>query len=96
MSNPILDEFRHGSTGDRWGDAMNWLFIIADAMTHLGMTVPSHWEYRHSPVCDGSELTDWGWLDMVRDGEWSYAELVNAGNVLSRYTDALRNAGESY
>ena len=79
--------------GDRWGSAMSAWFDVADVIYHEGGPIPSSWQYRHSPLCKGTEA-------YARFGFAAHhaplAAFYHAGEVLARYTETLERRGESY
>ncbi len=97
---PLDDVRERFDPGDKWGSTMGERFGIAAALWYAGEYVPAEWEYQHGLGIvtdeDEHEEPDASWLDALRSGTYSPAELVHAGNVLARYADNLRRLGHDY
>lgn len=80
---------------DNWGEAMSAWFDVADVLEHelrAGL-IPADWQYRHSPVCEGTEAYErFGFAAQHA----TLDDFVHAGNVLARYTRMLDRLGYSY
>ena len=98
---PLMRDIRMGWDSDQWGTVMQWWFAIADVLYHHAPhgTIPDAWEYRHSPVCDQVDRGEYPdcdvWLMLVCD-DVTVADLVYAGNVLGRFGQWLKLAGQDY
>lgn len=93
----LLKEFKLVSDKcDRWGEALSLRFNIADEMNYRE-AVPDSWEYGAAGLAGAG--------DDVRERESYWYEiletmhsqsLINAFDVLERYTDRLERHGQSY
>jgi hypothetical protein len=88
-------------SGDDWGTAMGAMFSIADVLEHEAPDlIPSVWQYRHSPICDGpDESDDWfgvQLLELLADDIITAADVRTAGDIVNRWCDLLRAAGRDY
>ena len=101
--NPIIQEFRisHDSF-DVWGDALNWHFGICDYMTAYGYPIPQEWEFQAGMgwgVPEPGENYVFDFLEEILEDNEHHERieiLVNAGNILGRYSAMLDAAGLSY
>ncbi len=102
MTNEALIEIRSRmDPGDRWGSVMGERFGIATALYIEGEEIPTEWEFSPGLISESSIRADdlWPdiyWLETLRSGEYSVEDLILAGNVLRRYSQALERAGLSY
>lgn len=98
MRNPILCLMRdsEGWSIDRWEMATETHFIIADAMWHAGISIPSAWGYHHGLCLNGPSDGTLELLGMLDRWEIEEDDLTHAGNVLSRYCALLKSAGLDY
>lgn len=97
--NPILETMRDSfDGGDPWGSTMGWCFAIADVVTEIDASqVPSEWEFRQSPMGANTEAYEYQEiLETMRDSGASLYDLIDAGNVLTRYAAQLKLAGMAY
>ena len=86
--------------GDEWGTTLSFWFAVAEVAYHAGTVLPSHWEFRDSPVHED----DWRPEDypgsivqeMYDAGEVTEADLISFGNVVTRYANLLKMAGKDY
>lgn len=97
--NPIIETMRDSfDGGDPWGSTMEWWFAIADVITEIDPSqVPSAWEFRQSPF--GANTDSYAYqeiIDTMRDEGAVLEDLLNAGNVLTRYATQLKLAGMDY
>jgi hypothetical protein len=98
--NALRTQFRITYDGDLWGQAMGWLFAIADYLWHTSPEdIPASWQFRHSPVCNGDnpdnyELSTIGY--MIVNGEITDEDVLTFGKTLGRYANVLRLAGRDY
>lgn len=96
----LHDDFRIAhDPHDAWGSVMNWLFAVADVLYHHDPDlIPDAWQYHHGEGCDGNtpDNPDQEIQDGLDDGTWTPEDLVAFGNVLDRWSDMLRAAGEDY
>ena len=84
---------------DPWGDTMEWLFSIAEILTHWVDDVPAEWGFRDSPVHDEWEPESYVETMLTEywdDGSVTTVDLTAFGQVLNRYADILRAAGKDY
>lgn len=92
--NPILETMRDSfDGGDPWGSTMEWWFAIADYTTDTYGDTPAEWEFRQSPCGSNEDAYAFQQLDDLRPSE---AQLLHAGNVLSRYAAQLKLAEMDY
>jgi len=89
----LRQEYRLTACSDPWGDAMHWLFTIADHLHFNENGTPDAWQYRPSPLGPTNDPDDYvTGLCAETDAE----TLTDFGNVLSRYAEKLRLAGLDY
>lgn len=86
------------SGDDPWGHAMGHMFAIAHTLYMFGGPIPSAWQYRPGLREDEprGEWPDSEWESLYEDGSVTADDLVQAGNVLSRYINILDSKGLSY
>jgi hypothetical protein len=90
----LKQEYRLTYSGDAWGNAMNWLFHIADELYHNRLTpVPDDWGFRPSPHGPTNHPGDY---ETECVAEASDEDLIRFGNVLNRYAGLLKRAGHDY
>jgi hypothetical protein len=99
----MLDNYRIGDDGDKWGNSSEWLFSIAEVMYHNQMFVPPKWEFTDSPMHSDAEWTfdPQGYViellrEMLEEGEIDEADLTDFGNLMWRYRHMLVSADEDY
>lgn len=89
----LKQEFRLTNDGDSWGNAMSWLFAMADEIYfHRDFEVPTKWQFRPSPL--GPDTEERYETEIIK--ETKDAELIKFADLIYRYETALRHAGESY
>lgn len=90
----IQVEYRLTCDGDAWGNAMNWLFAIADEI-HFNRSVecPASWQFKPSILGASNDPDDYA-TGIVRDAPDH--DLITFGQLLNRYLRALRHAGHDY
>lgn len=84
---------------DLWGWAMShWFGIAGTLQRHEPEAIPSAWHYRPGIGVEEevTEYPDCEWEDGFIFGDFTAADLVHAGNVLSRYADLLKLKGLDY
>ena len=82
-----VDDLAH----DPWGTGMSWLFSVCDVLTwERSCGTPDHWEFR-AGIGPDSENLAFTILNGAND-----ATLVRFGNLLERFTRAVKHAGKSY
>lgn len=105
-----IKELVQQDPGDKWGCAMGTYFALADVLYVAGDLVPVAWKYRPGLTvqgykglddmaeCAGSELSydSEHIAALLVAGEITEPDLLQAGNVLSRYTALLDKTGLSY
>lgn len=97
--NPIIERMRDTfDGGDAWGSTMGWWFAIADVVTEIDPSqVPSEWEFRQSPMGSNTEAYEYQEiLETMRDDGATLEDLLDAGNILTRYAAQLKLAGMDY
>lgn len=98
--NPVLDFLDFAADGDEWGDCMmGWFGIAAVLHAEGSRGVPDRWRYQ--PGAGASEVDADAWPDAdlahgLRSGEWTEADMIEAGDYLSELADALRAEGKDY
>lgn len=88
----IAEDWRSDRHGDPYGSAMSVLFDIA-AELNIRDEVPASWLYRPSPMGDDREPDSY-WYDLTCNA--GTQELIDFGNILSRYIDKLKVAEMDY
>lgn len=100
MKNPIIEEYRIARDSyDPWGSALSWHFAIADYLTDMGQATPSAWEYQQSLFGSDHEAYEYKVIEEIFSTtaiSYQVESLVNAGNVLGRYSNLCREAGLDY
>lgn len=90
----LKHEFRLTSDGDKWGNAMHWLFCLADEMHFRrdAMNVPAEWQFKPSPF--GPDDED----EYVNESlsRTPTHTLEAFGALIYRYCDKCRAAGLDY
>ena len=82
-------------SGDQWGSAMSARFDICETLTRRGDDVPASWEFHAGAGLFGIDDEPESYFGcIIRDAD--SADLVRFGNVLARYTNALRLADLDY
>lgn len=105
--NPAMEIIRdHLDSYDAWGSALEAHFQICYTLTRGGVEVPEAWDFHpgmfvpedddNDPENEDGEGSLLGWeLDLLlREGH--VRNLIEAGNILGRYTALLELAGHSY
>lgn len=93
-------DIRYSCDGDVYGNAMNWIFPIAQTLYLLEEDIPFEWDMKVS------EYTTWEKVAREYSGETlieglitrdiNYDDMRYWGNVLTRYIALLKKAGKDY
>jgi hypothetical protein len=103
---PLLRDRVTEDSTDKWTGTLSVHFAIADCLTALREYIPIWWEYAPGAVKTNALTLN----DLINEddyptcciaqelvsGELTADDLRHAGNVLHRYTNVLRTAGEDY
>lgn len=91
----LKGEFRLTSSGDVWGDTMQWWFSIADELywNREEGVVPASWEFKPAPMGPQNDPEDY--ITVVVKSATT-EDLVKFGEVLSRYSHFLKLVGKDY
>jgi hypothetical protein len=91
----LKSEFRLMSSGDEWGDVMQWWFTIADEIyfnrDHL--SVPREWQFKPSPLGPCNDPDDYA-THVVQEADDE--SLAAFGALMNRYARLLRHCGKDY
>ena len=84
--------------GDNWGQCMSFHFAIAGTIYRNDGNVPAEWQYKpglftYEPP---KEWPDNEIETMLTDNDVTMPELIEAGNIFSRYSDILKAQGQDY
>lgn len=106
MSRENTSLLRMDDDGDPWGTAMSHAFAIAEALHHRQYTswenenaanyALMQWRFRHSPVSDGPECSEFAAWPCDEYRRWSTRRLIRTGRVINRYLDLLVRHGKDY
>src|ERR1700744_3846858 len=84
---------------DKWASNSEWLFAIAEVLTHVGVKVPFQWDFRDSGLHDNWEPE--GFIeqmvgDMLADHVCDVDDLLTFGEALRVEADTLIAADLAY
>lgn len=88
------DDFKY----DPYGSAMSVWFSVADLLVEWGPPYPpKDWEFRQAMSGSNTESYVYQELSpMLKRGELTADDLLEAGNILNRYVGLLKHAGRDY
>lgn len=91
--NSIIREFKRNERyngWDSWGCSMVFMFNLCEYAFHNGLEIPPHWQYNPSCLLEigkcSEELKDNLWYFVGESKE----TILEAGEILNRYTNYLR------
>ena len=91
----VMNEIRATDSGDAWGNALNWWFVIADEIyfNRPALHVPAEWRFRPSPLGPQNDPGDYASGVVV---ELDDALLKRLGAFCNRYCRLLKHLGKDY
>ncbi len=95
----LITEFRSADSGDKWGDAVEWMFAVCDVLHwHTPAPVPQEWEYKPSAFGPGDgEDESYAYsvlLSFYESGEVDVNDITTFGRLLHILIKGLEAEGK--
>ena len=86
--NDLINEMKVGFDSDYWGSGMICFFSVAHEMYHRDLDIPNKWGF--SPGVGSGDLREHDDYCFPFCEDATDETLLNAGNILNKYTSYLR------
>lgn len=94
MNKDLKTQFQLTSTGDHWGNCMQWLFAVCDYLTfETDECVPDNWQFRPSPL--GADEDDFNY-QTLKELDVPSEDVLHFGSLLVRFSELLKRKGLDY